>query len=299
MRGLRRRNEEERHHLGGTYPVAVQGPAVRPLDVARLRREVPRSAVRAGLVVLEARPGRASHTGAHPAPQVRAHVEPVAARAAGGRDPPCGARGRHPPAPRRGGPDRRGRRACDRLAHRQKRAVGRVAAPDGAHRAAARARVRRRRRDPQGREDHVARHPHPALPVPRAGQHLRAHRHEAPAGGRQTTTRDRRRAGSCRGRRLGRAMAGLIQPVGTGLRGIPRGEKHARRRQRERHAPKARQGQAHDPQAHPRGGTCSRSSTRTSRPWGRYRPRTTSSSHGTAACATCCDTTAGCAWSGS
>ena len=50
----------------------------------------------------------------------------------------------HPPAPRRGGPDRGGRRARDRLACRQKRESGGMAVPDGTHRAARRARMRRR-----------------------------------------------------------------------------------------------------------------------------------------------------------
>ena len=54
-----------------------------------------------------------------------------------------------------------------------------------------------------------------------------------------------------RGRR-GR-MAGLLQPVGAGLRLVPRREERIRRRQCERHAPKARQGTAHDPQTHPGG----------------------------------------------
>ncbi len=46
-------------------------------------------------------------------------------------------------------------------------------------------------------------------------------------------------------------MAGLLQPVGAGLRLVPRREERIRRRQCERHAPKARQGTAHEPQTHP------------------------------------------------
>ena len=209
--------------------------------------------MRSGLAVLEAVAGRAPAAGTHAAPPVRAHVGPVAARAAGGRGASCGACGRHPPAPRRGGPDRGGRRARDRLACRQKRESGGMAVPDGTHRAARRARMRRRGRRPQGREGHVAGYADPTVPVPRAGQHPRTDRQAAPSGGRQAAAPGGPVPAPRRGRGRRGRMAGLLQPVGAGLRLVPRREERIRRRQCERHAPKARQGAAHDPQTHPGG----------------------------------------------
>ena len=65
---------------------------------------------------------------------------------------------------------------------------------------------------------------------------------------------DSRHAQPGHGRGFGGRVAGRLQPVGTTTRRVPGREKHLRGRQHSQPAPAPRQGQAHDPKAHP-GGT--------------------------------------------
>lgn len=85
------------------------------------------------------------------------------------------------------------------------------------------------------------------------GQHPRTGRQAAQTRGGRTAAPGGPVPAPRRGRGRRGRMAGLLQPVGAGLRLVPRREERIRRRQCERHAPKARQGTAHDPQTHPGG----------------------------------------------
>lgn len=239
MPQMPRSDEEERGHQRRKDQMAVQGPLVRGVRVTRVRPQVRGPARRSGLAVLQGEPGGAPHPGQEPEAREPADVGFVAARAAGPDRARRGAPRRHPPAPRRGRAHRGLRRPRGRMARGEERDGRGLVVAAVQDRAAAGGGVRRRGRRAQGAARCLAVHPGAALPVPRVHEHHRADRAQAAPRGRQTPQEGRGRAVARLGRRDGRRVDGVVQPVGAGLRRLPRPEEPlgGRHRRRPAHAP--------------------------------------------------------------